>query len=92
MNRTPVLALAAVILAGTLILVGIHTAAHDKGAAQAAAARLAADRLATAEPAAPPMAPQLPGSGGKAYQFLNQMMDQYRTGPTRVSSRVTSAG
>ena len=53
MNRTPVLALAAVILAGTLILVGIHTAAHDKGAAQAAAARLAADRLATARPGRP---------------------------------------
>ena len=48
MNRTLVLALAAVILAGTLVLVGIHTVAHDKGAAQAAAARLAADRLATA--------------------------------------------
>lgn len=82
MNRTLVLALAAAILAGTLILVGIHTATHDKGAAQAAAARLAADRLATAEPAAPPIAPQLPGSDGKAYQFLNQMMDRYRTGPT----------
>ena len=66
---------------GHALLVGIHTVAHDKGAAQAAAARLAADRLATAEPAAPPGAPQLSGSGGKAYQFLNQMMDRYRTGP-----------
>jgi hypothetical protein len=83
MNRTLVLALAAAILAGTLILVGIHTVAHAKGAAaQAAAARLAADRLATSEPAAPPMAPQLPGSGDQAYRFLNQMMDRYRTGPT----------
>jgi hypothetical protein len=82
MNRTLVPALAAVILAGTLILAGIHTAARDRGAAaQAAAARLAADRLATAEPAPPPMAPQLPGSGAKAYQFLNHMMDRYQTGP-----------
>ena len=82
MNRVLILALAAVIVAGTLIFAGIWTAARDKeAAAQAAAARLAADRLAAAEPAAPPMAPQLPGSGGKAYQFLNQMMDRYRTGP-----------
>ena len=36
MNRTLVLALAAVILAGTLVSVGIHTVAHDRGAAQAA--------------------------------------------------------
>jgi hypothetical protein len=83
MNRTLVLTLAAVILAGTFILVGIHTVALDKGAAaQAAAARLAADRLAAAEPTAPPVAPQLPGSGDQAYQFLNRMMDRYQIGPT----------
>jgi hypothetical protein len=97
MRRTWVLALAVVILAGTLVLAGIHLAAGGDGVARATAARLAAGqlaaervavqrlaaaRLAAQEPAAPPLVPQPAGSSDQAYKFLNQMMDLYRSGPT----------
>jgi hypothetical protein len=92
MRRTRVLALTAAILAGTLLAVGIHSAAGGDGAPRATAAReaagrlaaerLAVERLAAEKAATPPLLPQLRDSGDKAYEFLNQMMDMYRSGPT----------
>ena len=82
MRKFWLLGLAAAIVAGVLLVIGLHHGSRGGPAgAQLRAERLAAHRLAQADPAAPTLAQQLPGSVDRAYRFLNQMSDRYAQGP-----------